>query len=56
MESLTKKNKYNKNAAFVVGFVFIILGVSTQAETSWLFTIGGLLSIAQGLYLQYKEE
>ncbi len=44
--------KYGKNTAFVVGFLFILLGSSTQAETSWLFTLGGVMALIQGLYDQ----
>ena len=55
MQKPSYKRKYGKNAAFIIGFLFIILGSSTQAETSWLFTLGGLLALSQGLYDQYQE-
>lgn len=52
----TDSAKYGKHTAFIIGFLFIILGSSTQAETSWLFTVGGLLALIQGLFDHHKEK
>ena len=56
MQKPSYKSKYGKNVAFIIGFLFIILGSSTQAETSWLFTLGGLLALSQGLYDRHQEK
>ncbi len=42
-------------SAFLVGFLFIILGASTQSDTSWMFTLAGSLALVQGLVLRRKK-
>ena len=42
-------------SAFLIGFLFIILGASTQSDTGWLFTLGGVLALLQGLHLRWKK-
>ncbi len=53
MMNLTSERK-RKISAFVIGLLFLILGSATQAETSWLFTLGGMLAVMQGFYIQFK--
>jgi hypothetical protein len=51
----SKNGRFSKNAAFLIGFLFLILGSSTLSETSWLYTLAGVLAILQGLHFRYKE-
>jgi hypothetical protein len=39
----------HRAASFVIGFLFLILAVPAQTGVRWLFVLGGLLAIGQGL-------
>jgi hypothetical protein len=51
-------NLGSKGRASIVamGILFITLGVSLQSESSWLFTLGGVAMLLQGLYEQIQNK
>lgn len=51
---LGRVTKKWKSSVFVIGLLFVILGIAAKGAASWLFVVSGLLFILQGLYDKFK--
>jgi len=56
MMDSSKIGRKKKAAIVAIGILFITLGITLKSESSWLFTVSGVLILAQRLYIQLKHK